>query len=217
MKILGIDPGYAITGYSVIEYEKGNFKLLKAGAILTEADEEFEDRLKKIYLSLNEIIDTFKPKVMAIEELFFNQNTKTAIKVAEARGVILLSAKINGLDIFEYTPLQVKQAVVGYGRADKRQVQLMVKSILKMKGIPKLDDITDSMAIAICHGHASKTNTLLKSQNKLIKEYEKNNINKMNDLKKKLLKEEEENEKKNKNITQNRYKKLKGLNKWNLN
>ncbi len=164
MIILGIDPGFAITGYSILEYEKNNFTLKKAGAILTDKDEVFEDRLKKIFDELNNIINVYKPDEMSIEELFFNTNSTTAIKVAEARGIVLLCAKLHDLNIGEYTPLQVKQGVCGYGRADKKQVQMMVKSILKLPGIPKLDDITDSMAIAICHGHSRYINNL-KSQN----------------------------------------------------
>ena len=118
--------------------------------------ESFPLRLEKIYRDLNEIINKYNPDAMSIEELFFNNNAKTAINVAQARGVILMTARINSLDIFEYTPLQVKQAVTGYGRADKIQVQRMVKMILNEEKLPKLDDITDSMAIAICHAHSAK-------------------------------------------------------------
>ena len=156
MRILGIDPGFAITGYSIIDYEGNKFKLITSGAILTEAHTSFSQRLEKIYTDLQEIITTYKPESMAIEELFFNNNAKTAIHVAEARGVILVVAKINNLPIYEYTPLQVKQAVVGYGRADKIQVQKMVKTILNVEALPKLDDTTDSMAMAICHAHSAK-------------------------------------------------------------
>lgn len=131
MKILGIDPGFAITGYSVIEYIGNKFKLITSGAVLTEAGESFPLRLEKIFNELNEIIKEFKPDVMSIEELFFNNNAKTAINVAQARGVVLVTARINKLSIYEYTPLQIKQAVTGYGRADKVQVQRMVKMILR--------------------------------------------------------------------------------------
>ena len=156
MRILGIDPGFAITGYSVIDYIGNKFKLLTSGAVLTNAGESFPLRLEKIYRDLTDIIKEYKPDDMSIEELFFNNNAKTAINVAQARGVILMTARINALDIFEYTPLQIKQAVTGYGRADKIQVQKMVKTILKVDTLPKLDDITDSMAMAICHAHSAK-------------------------------------------------------------
>ncbi len=129
---------------------------------MTEAGESFPLRLEKIYTDLNNIINTYKPDAMSIEELFFNNNAKTAINVAQARGVILITARINKLDIFEYTPLQIKQAVTGYGRADKIQVQRMVKMILNTEKLPKLDDITDSMAIAICHAHSSKFSSQFK-------------------------------------------------------
>ena len=156
MRILGIDPGFAITGFSVIDYEGNKFKLITSGAILTEAHTSFPLRLEQIYNQLNQIITEYKPDAMAIEELFFNNNAKTAINVAQARGVILVTAKLNKVPIYEYTPLQVKQAVVGYGRADKMQVQRMVKMILNEESLPKLDDTTDSMAMAICHAHSSK-------------------------------------------------------------
>lgn len=156
MRILGIDPGFAITGYSIIDYIGNKFNLVASGAILTEAKVSFPLRLEKIYRELDEIINTYNPDAMSIEELFFNNNAKTAINVAQARGVILMTARIHGIDTYEYTPLQVKQAVVGYGRADKMQVQRMVKMILNTENLPKLDDITDSMAIAICHAHSAK-------------------------------------------------------------
>ena len=156
MRILGIDPGFAITGFSIIDYEGNKFKLITSGAILTEAHTSFPLRLEQIYNQLNQIITEYKPDAMAIEELFFNNNAKTAINVAQARGVILVTAKLNKVPIYEYTPLQVKQAVVGYGRADKIQVQRMVKMILHEENLPKLDDTTDSMAMAICHAHSSK-------------------------------------------------------------
>lgn len=162
MRVLGVDPGYAITGYSVIEYSDNKINLLKAGAIETNKDEEFIDRLEKIDEKINCIINEFKPDVLSIEELFFNTNIKTGIKVAEARGIILLAAKKNNLEISEFTPIQVKLGVCGYGRAEKKQVQMMVKSILALPGIPKLDDITDSMAIAICYIHGYKQKNLFK-------------------------------------------------------
>ena len=156
MRILGIDPGFAITGYSIIDYIGNKFKLITSGAILTDAKTSFPLRLEKIYYELKEIIEKYNPDCMSIEELFFNNNAKTAINVAQARGVILMTARINQIDTYEYTPLQVKQAVVGYGRADKIQVQRVIKMILNVEKLPKLDDITDSMAIAICHAHSAK-------------------------------------------------------------
>ena len=156
MRILGVDPGFAITGYSIIDYIGNKFKLIKSGAILTEAKQSFPLRLEKIYEELSQIIEEYKPDAMSIEELFFNNNAKTAINVAQARGVILITARIHKIPTYEYTPLQVKQAVTGYGRADKIQVQRMVKMILNEEKLPKLDDITDSMAIGICHAHSAK-------------------------------------------------------------
>ena len=153
MRILGIDPGFAITGYSIIDYIGNKFYLRTSGAILTEAKTSFPLRLEKINKELAEIIENYNPDAMSIEELFFNNNAKTAINVAQARGVILVTARMHNLDIFEYTPLQVKQAVTGYGRADKIQVQRMV---LNEEKLPKLDDVTDSMAMAICHAHSAK-------------------------------------------------------------
>ena len=156
MRILGIDPGYGITGYSIIDYIGNRFKLIASGAIKTPANMSFPLRLSEIFTDLNTIIDNYKPDAISVEELFFNNNTKTAINVAQARGVILVVGCQKGIPTFEYTPLQVKQAVVGYGRADKMQVQKMVKTILNVETLPKLDDITDSMAIAICHAHSAK-------------------------------------------------------------
>lgn len=156
MRILGIDPGFAITGYSVIDYIGNKFKLITSGAILTEAGESFPQRLLKINNDLENIIDTYKPEAISVEELFFNNNAKTAINVAQARGVILVVGCKKNIPTYEYTPLQIKQAVVGYGRADKIQVQKMVKTILGVEKLPKLDDTTDSMAAAICHAHSAK-------------------------------------------------------------
>lgn len=155
MKILGIDPGLAIVGYGMIEYRSPKFCTLAHGAILTPAHTEVEDRLKQMYDRLAEIIRLYKPDAAAIEELFFNTNQKTLIPVAEARGVILLCCKQLGVEVFEYTPLQVKQSVVGYGRADKKQVIHMVKLLLNLENPPKLDDTCDALAIAICHANCS--------------------------------------------------------------
>ncbi len=154
MIILGIDPGYAIVGVGVIQYTGNRFHTIDYFAITTEAHTPFEKRLKIIYEGINEAIDRYKPDYMAIEELFFNDNAKTAIAVGQARGVIVLSAVNHGVEVFEYTPLQVKQAVVGYGRADKNQVQQMTKALLGLNAIPKPDDVADALAIAVCHAHS---------------------------------------------------------------
>ncbi|MDO5555336.1 MAG: crossover junction endodeoxyribonuclease RuvC [Clostridia bacterium] len=156
MRILGIDPGFAITGYSIIDYQGNKFKLINSGAIITKAGVSFPLRLTKIYDDLTTIINEFKPDAISVEELFFNNNAKTAINVAQARGVILIVGCKNNIPTFEYTPLQIKQAVTGYGRADKVQVQKMIKTILNVETLPKLDDTTDSMAAAICHAHSAK-------------------------------------------------------------
>ena len=155
MIILGIDPGYAIVGYGVIKYEGGKMSVVDYGKITTEANIPLSKRLKLIYDSLSHLIETFKPDVVAVEELFFNSNVKTAIAVGHARGVIILAAANKNLKIAEYTPLQIKQAVVGYGRADKNQVQQMVKMFLKLKEVPKPDDTADALAVAICHANSS--------------------------------------------------------------
>ncbi len=155
MRILGVDPGYAIVGVGTIDYEGNRFRVVDYGAITTEAGEDMFDRLKAIYDEMTKLIEYVKPDVMAIEELFFQNNQKTAINVAQARGVLVLAAKNHGIPVFEYTPLQVKQAVVGYGRAEKKQVQEMTKLILKLDKVPKPDDTADALALAICHGHSS--------------------------------------------------------------
>ena len=155
MRILGIDPGYAIVGYGIIRYENNRFTILDFGAITTPAGMAFEERLKCIYEDLCYLFDKYKPDAMAIEKLFFNTNKKTAVDVAQARGVILLAAKMNGAECFEYTPLQVKQSVVGYGRAEKKQVQEMTRQILNLSAVPKPDDTADALAMAICHAHCS--------------------------------------------------------------
>lgn len=154
MRILGIDPGYAIVGVGVVDFEGNRFKVVEYGAITTEVGEDMFDRLKRIYDEAVGIIEHTKPDGMAIEELFFNSNQKTAINVAQARGVLVLAAKNCGIPVFEYTPLQVKQAVVGYGRAEKAQVQQMTKAILNLEKVPKPDDTADALAIAICHAHS---------------------------------------------------------------
>ncbi len=155
MIILGIDPGFAIVGWSVIESERGNVRPIAFGSITTPAHTDIEARLLMIERDLTEIIEKYKPDEMAIEELFFNTNITTAIAVAEARGVIICTAHRLGVKISEYTPLQVKQAVVGYGRAEKKQVIAMVTSLLKLEKPPKPDDTADAVAIAICHARSS--------------------------------------------------------------
>ncbi len=151
MRILGIDPGLAIVGWAVIESERGSIRPVAFGAITTPAHTDIESRLLIIKQDLEEIIKKYQPEEMAIEELFFNTNITTGIAVAEARGVILCTAYAKGVKISEYTPLQVKQAVVGYGRAEKQQVIAMVTTLLKLKSPPKPDDTADAVAIAICH------------------------------------------------------------------
>ena len=155
MIVLGIDPGYAIVGWGVVEVRGASFRPIACGDISTPAKTSLSSRLKTIYDEMYRIIDKYHPEQMAIEELFFNTNITTGIKVAEARGVILLAAEEAGLPIFEYTPLQVKQAVVGYGLAEKKQVIAMVTSLLHLKTPPKPDDTADALAIALCHGQVA--------------------------------------------------------------
>lgn len=151
--ILGIDPGLAIVGWGVIEYRDSRFTTIAYGAVTTQAHTPTIERLASVYDGIEEVIRHYHPEQMAIEELFFNNNSTTAIPVAEARGAILLCAQKNGVKVFEYTPLQVKQSVVGYGRAEKKQVIMMVRTILNLSSVPKLDDTADALAIAICHAH----------------------------------------------------------------
>ncbi|HBY20680.1 MAG TPA: crossover junction endodeoxyribonuclease RuvC [Clostridiales bacterium] len=154
MIILGIDPGVAITGYGIICHEGNRFRVIEYGAVLTSPELSLSQRLCKINNDIGEIIKRLKPEVMAIEELFFNKNIKTALTVGHGRGVAMLAGATEGLQVYEYTPLQVKQAVVGYGRAEKSQVQQMVKTLLALSQIPKPDDVADSLAVAICHAHS---------------------------------------------------------------
>lgn len=153
MRILGIDPGYAIVGYGVLDFDNVRFKTVNYGAITTPADAPFDRRLNEIFDDMNTLLDKFKPDCMSVEKLYFNTNITTGIDVAEARGVILLAAARKNIPVFEYTPLQVKVAVTGYGRAEKHQMQEMTKNILHLEQIPKPDDTADALAIAICHGH----------------------------------------------------------------
>ena len=161
MRILGIDPGFAIVGYGVIDYENSKYKTVDYGKITTPAGMDMPLRLKEVYDGVLRLIEMYKPDVLAIEELFFNTNVKTAIAVGHARGVIVLAAANSGIKINEYTPLQIKQAVVGYGRADKNQVQQMVKMFLGLKEVPKPDDTADALAVAICHANSSSLGGVL--------------------------------------------------------
>ena len=156
MILLGIDPGIAIVGYGLVELEGNRMKLLEYGHIETKAGIPTPIRLRTIYDQMRVLIEEFKPTEMAIEELFFNKNVKTAITVGQARGVEILAGVDCGLSIYEYTPLQVKQALVGYGRAEKRQVQESVKMLLNLEDIPRPDDAADALAIAICHAFTQK-------------------------------------------------------------
>ncbi len=156
MIIFGIDPGLAISGYGILNYVGNKFEVLDYGAVITDSCEEFPKRLKKIYDRYTELFMLYKPEAVAIEELFYNKNVKTAIAIAEARGVHLLAAENFGIPLYEYTPLQIKQGIVGYGRAEKRQIQEMVKIILHLECIPKPDDVADGLAAAICHAHSLK-------------------------------------------------------------
>lgn len=154
MKILGVDPGTSIIGYSVLTREDGGLRLLASGAITTTPRARQEEKLGSIRKELGDVIRHHRPTVLALEKLFYFKNAKTVISVAEARGVILLTGKEYGLTVYEYTPLEVKMAVTGYGRADKRQVRSMVGSLLRLAAVPKLDDITDAIAVAICAAHS---------------------------------------------------------------
>lgn len=154
MRILGIDPGYAIMGIGIVDYKGNKFTPVHYESILTQAHTPAEDRLKILYDGLVELIEKYQPDEAAIEELFFNNNAKTAIIVGEARGIALLACVQHGVKISEYTPLQIKQSLVGYGRADKKQVQSMVKTILGLEKVPKPDDTADALAAAICHAHS---------------------------------------------------------------
>lgn len=150
MIILGIDPGTAITGYGILDVEGGKLKMIENGCVFTDKSLQMSERLNLLGGGIEKLIGKFNPEIMAIEELFYFKNKKTVISVGQARGVAVFIGKKCGVEIHEYTPLQVKQAVTGYGRADKKQVQLMVKNILKLKEIPKPDDAADALAIAIC-------------------------------------------------------------------
>ncbi len=158
MTVLGIDPGLATVGFGVVMSRGGNdFHATEYGAVLTEAGKKVEDRLFEIYENVDELCKTFHPDAAAVEKLYFNTNEKTAINVAQARGVILLALKKNGVPIHEYTPLQIKQALTGYGRAEKKQIMYMVKTLLGLDTEPKPDDTADALAAAICHIYSSSS------------------------------------------------------------
>ncbi len=155
LRILGIDPGYAIVGYGVVESRNGRYLPVEYGAVTTQAGADFSLRLQEIYEGMQEILSRLKPEAAAVEKLYFSNNKTTGIGVAEARGVILLSLSQGGVPLFEYTPMQVKQAVTGYGKALKPQVQEMTRRLLRLKSAPKPDDTADALALAVCHGQAA--------------------------------------------------------------
>ena len=155
MRILGIDPGYATTGFGILEAGRGSVQLLNYGTITTPTTLTFPERLVVLYDDMTQLIETVKPDAVAVEELFWGHNVTTGIGVSHGRGVILLAICKSGAPLFEYTPNQVKQAVVGYGLAEKKQVMDMVKRLLKLKAVPRPDDAADALAIAICHARSA--------------------------------------------------------------
>jgi crossover junction endodeoxyribonuclease RuvC len=156
MRIIGIDPGTGILGFGVIDVDGGKTKLVDAGVVRTRVHQPLDERLEEIYNCLSDIIEENQPSIMVIEKLFFAQNVTTAISVSHARGVAMLAGKLAGLEIVEYTPLQIKQSLTGYGRADKKQIQEMVKILLGLKEVPKPDDCADALAAALMHAAALK-------------------------------------------------------------
>ncbi|MBC8530101.1 crossover junction endodeoxyribonuclease RuvC [Christensenellaceae bacterium NSJ-44] len=162
MRILGIDPGIAIVGYGVIESQGSRLKHIENGVLTTPAGMPLPQRLEQVYNGMKKLLMLFQPEAIAFEELFFAKNAKTAITVGQARGVALLAAAQESEQLFEYTPLQIKQGVVGYGRAEKNQVQQMVKVLLNLPDIPKPDDAADALAVAICHAHSANSQQLFK-------------------------------------------------------
>jgi crossover junction endodeoxyribonuclease RuvC len=164
MLVLGIDPGTAITGYGLVRGEGDDLTLVAYGAITTSSDWPLPERLQRIYQELTALIEDQQPTVAAVEELFFSKNVRTALSVGQARGVALLAAANARLPIHEYTPLQVKQAIAGYGRATKDQVQQMVKMLLALDSVPQPDDAADAIAVAICHIHSAKLTAILREE-----------------------------------------------------
>ncbi|MGS0764980.1 crossover junction endodeoxyribonuclease RuvC [Syntrophomonas curvata] len=165
MRALGIDPGTATTGYGIVDYLAGREKLVHYGTIRTAAEMDMPIRLCRIKGELDRLLQEYQPDVVAVEELFYHRNSKTVITVAQSRGVVLMTAAAAGLPIAEYTPLQVKQSVVGYGNADKRQVQIMVQRILAMNEMPRPDDAADALAVAICCLHSYRLSRFIKDGN----------------------------------------------------
>ncbi len=161
MLVLGIDPGFAITGWGIVE-KKGHqqWKAIAFGAVKTKAGVPFPERLSEIFTQLRTVIERYSPEVVAVEQLFYAKNKKNTILISHARGAILLAASLSGIPVSEYSALQVKRAVVGYGRAEKIQIQKMVKSFLKLKEVPKPDDVADALAVAICHINSAKINII---------------------------------------------------------
>ena len=155
MRILGIDPGYGIIGFGLIDAQRSSYRFVNCGAITTPPNTEFSCRLEVIYNDMTQLLQVAQPDVVAIEELFFGHNVTTGINVAQSRGVILLAIRQAGVPFFEYKPMQVKQAVVGYGNATKHQVQDMTKRLLHLQAMPKPDDAADAIAIALCHARSS--------------------------------------------------------------
>ena len=164
MRILGIDPGIATIGFGVVDSDKNSLRLIKCGVITTPAHTSLSSRLELIYDDLCAVLEMFKPDAVSVEELFFNTNITTGISVAHGRGVILLACQKAGVKVYEYTPLQVKQAVVGYGRAEKSQIMDMVKRICNLPAPPKPDDAADAVALALCHSRSS-TSLLYRGEN----------------------------------------------------
>jgi crossover junction endodeoxyribonuclease RuvC len=156
MRVLGIDPGTAITGYGLVEEVRGDLKLVAFGVIRTPADQPLPRRLQLIYHAVSDLAEEWEPEAAAVEELFFSRNVRTAMSVGQARGVALLALADAGLDVAEYTPLAIKQAVTGYGNADKMQVQEMVRLLLELAEVPRPDDAADALAVAICHLHSAR-------------------------------------------------------------
>lgn len=166
LRILGIDPGIAIVGFGFIDKNGSKLTPVQYGCIQTEAHTPEEERLLHVYEGMLQLIDRYKPEAVALEKLFFNRNVTTAMSVGQARGVLVLAAVQRGLPVAEYTPMQVKQAIVGYGKAEKKQVQEMVRMYLKLSAVPKPDDVADALAVAVCHAHSytlnSKINEVLR-------------------------------------------------------
>ncbi|SUA71377.1 Crossover junction endodeoxyribonuclease ruvC [Paenibacillus polymyxa] len=161
LRFLGIDPGIAIVGFGFVDKVGSKVVPVQYGCIQTEAHTPEEDRLLHVYEGMLQLIDKYKPDAVALEKLFFNRNVTTAMSVSQARGVLVLAAKQRNLPIGEYTPMQVKQAIVGYGKAEKKQVQEMVRMFLKLQAVPKPDDVADALAVAICHAHSYGLNSKL--------------------------------------------------------